>query len=152
MTTDKLLVKSIIFAEDDEHDRVFFRDAFEKFDLLILFEFVSNGRQLMELLNNYLPDLLFLDLEMPYKNGLQCLKEIRQNPVLKALPVVVFSSTSRPGNIQAAYEMGAHLFLVKPPSYAEYKESLYAILELDWRNPENIREQFCMNGKYGAFN
>jgi DNA-binding NarL/FixJ family response regulator len=88
---------------------------------------------------------------MPYKNGLQGLVEIRSNEKLRDLPVVVFSSTTRPANIQTAYEMGAHLFLIKEASFSAYASSLKAILKLDWSSPSVIKEQYCINGRYAAF-
>jgi DNA-binding NarL/FixJ family response regulator len=114
-------------------------------------ECVPNGRQLMQLLNNYLPDIVFLDLEMPYKNGLECLVEIRSTAATKDLPVVVFSSTSRPSNIQTAYEMGAHLFIYKSSNYLEYAASLKSVYSLDWTRPEKITNAHCADGKYRAF-
>ena len=88
-------------------------DVIRNYNPSIRIDFVSNGLQLMEILPNFLPDLLFLDLEMPYKNGLECLLDIRNNNRLNHLPVIVFSSTTRQANIQTAYEVGAHLFQIK---------------------------------------
>jgi DNA-binding NarL/FixJ family response regulator len=103
------------------------------------------------ILKNYVPDLLFLDLEMPFKNGLECLLEIRESASLQHLPVVVFSSTTRQSNIQTAYELGAHLFLVKSPTFSEYASSIRAVLELDWSSPNAVKEQYCINDRYAAF-
>jgi DNA-binding NarL/FixJ family response regulator len=97
------------------------------------------------------PDLLFLDLEMPYKNGLECLVEIRNNEALKHLPVVVFSSTTRPANIQTAYEMGADLFFIKPSVFSDLSNAVSTILKLDWSQPEVIKQQYAINGRYTAF-
>jgi CheY-like chemotaxis protein len=113
---------------------------------------VSSGSELLGLLQHYAPDLLFLDLEMPRKNGLECLVAIRESEQLKELPVVVFSSTTRSANIQTAYEMGALLFLIKSPSLTEFTTTLRALLQLDWRRAAAIREQYCINGRYVAFN
>src|SRR6476620_9213929 len=109
MTGTKLSIQSIVLADDDEDDRFVFKDVIHEVDEKVKVEIVSDGLQLMSLLKHFAPDLLFLDLEMPYKNGLECLVEIRANPLLEQLPVIVFSSTTRPANIQTAYEMGAHL-------------------------------------------
>ena len=88
---------------------------------------------------------------MPYKNGLECLIEMKIDPLLDKIPAVVFSSTTRPSNIQTAYEMGAHLFFIKPPIYSEYLSSLKAILKLNWAEPDAVKEQYCINGRYAAF-
>lgn len=153
MTNDTTkAVRSIILAEDDIDDQNIFQIALQEVDPAINLDFVSNGKELTSLLQNTKPDLLFLDLEMPYKNGLECLVDIRDNPVLQNLPVVVFSSTTKPSNIQTAYEMGAHLFFIKPPVYQDYLSSIRAILSLDWTDPNAVREDYCVNGRFTAFN
>jgi len=145
------MMNNIIFCEDDEDDRFLFNDVLRDFNSKLKIDFVSNGVRLMELLKHYVPDLLFLDLEMPFKNGLECLVEIRENATLEKLPVVMFSSTTRQANIQTAYDMGAHLFLIKSPTFSEYASSIRAVLQLDWSNPDAIKEQYCVNGRYAAF-
>ena len=145
-------MRSIILAEDDIDDQNIFQIALQEVDPAIELDFVSNGKELSTLLQKTKPDLLFLDLEMPYKNGLECLVEIRDNPTLNNLPVVVFSSTTKPSNIQTAYEMGAHLFFIKPPVYQDYLSSIRAILSLNWTDPITVREDYCVNGRYTAFN
>ncbi len=145
-------VSTIILAEDDVDDQNIFQIALQEVDPLIRLEFASNGNQLIDLLKSFRPDLLFLDLDMPYKNGLECLLDIRSNPVIENLPVIVFSSTTKQSNIQTAYEMGAHLFFIKPPVYKDYLSSIRSILALKWEDPEEVREQYCINGRYTAFN
>jgi len=146
------VIGNIILAEDDIDDQNIFQIALEEIDSSIQTQFVSNGKQLLHLLQTHKPDLLFLDLEMPYKNGLECLLEIKNDPQLEKIPVVVFSSTTKPSNIQAAYEMGAHLFFIKPPIYSDYLTSIKAIFKLNWEEPDMVREQYCVNGRYTAFN
>jgi CheY-like chemotaxis protein len=147
----KIGIRSIVLADDDSDDIDIFKDSLNEVHSDIRLESVSNGKQLMELISHFLPDLLFIDLDMPVKNGLECLVEIRSNPKMESLPVIVFSSTTRPANIQTAYEMGAHLFLIKSSSYEDYKSALKAILTMDWTNPSMIKEQYCLNGRYAAF-
>lgn len=144
-------IANIVLAEDDIDDQNIFQIALQEVDPSIQTRFVSNGRELLALLEHSQPDIVFLDLEMPYKNGLECLIEMRNNPVLEKIPVVVFSSTTRPSNIQTAYEMGAHLFFIKPPVYSDYLSSIKAIFRLNWTDPDAVREQYCVNGRYTAF-
>lgn len=144
-------IRSIFIADDDNDDLLFFKDALGKIDGSIKLETVSDGVSLLSLLTNLKPDLLFLDLDMPGKNGLECLLEIRSNQSLKNLPIVVFSSTTRPANIETAYEMGADLFFIKPPNYNDLIASIKAILLLTWGSPSEVKEQYCVNGRYVAF-
>lgn len=145
------LLQSIILADDDTDDHEFFRDILKEINPGISLNIVKDGSELLQLLHHFIPDLLFLDLEMPVKNGLECLKEIRTTTQLRSLPVVVFSSTTRPANIETAYEMGADLYLIKSPSYSDLLSSVRALLDLDWSKPEVIKEQYRVNDRYTAF-
>jgi DNA-binding NarL/FixJ family response regulator len=96
-------------------------------------------------------NLLFLDLDMPYKNGLQCILEIRSHPVLNRLPNVVCSSTNRPSSIQTAYELGAHLVFLKTNDLHIFSSALLAILQMDWENPEDIKKQYMTPQGYSDY-
>lgn len=147
----ELFIKSIILADDDRDDHEFFRDALTQIKPNINLTTVENGEELLSLLKHYIPDFIFLDLDMPGKNGLECLTEIRNNAALKNIPVVIFSSTSRPANIDTAYEMGADLFFIKPSNYNDLVSSINAILQLDWSNPSQVKEKYFINNRFVAF-
>src|SRR6478672_5701473 len=140
--SQQLTVGSVVLADDDQDDHDFFRDALKEISPGTRLTIVKNGEELIDLLKHYLPDFIFLDLEMPCKNGLECLTEIRSNDKLKSIPVVIFSSTTRPANIETAYEMGADLFFIKPSIYKELTSSINAILALNWKDPSKIKEQY----------
>ena len=144
-------ILSIVLADDDRDDHTFFKTALSEIAPTTKLTIVENGDELLELLKNYIPDFIFLDLEMPCKNGLQCLNEIRGNNKIKDIPIVIFSSTSRPANIDTAYEMGADLFFIKPSVYKELVSSITAILDLNWSQASTIKEQYFVNGRYVAF-
>jgi CheY-like chemotaxis protein len=147
----KKAIQSIVLADDDSDDSFLFNSVFEEIQPVRKLTVVQDGNELLDLLNHFVPDLLFLDLEMPYKNGLECLVAIRNSEVLRAIPVVVFSSTTRPANIQTAYEMGADLFFIKPSVFSDLAKAIEAILNFDWSEPAAIKEQYCINGRYTAF-
>ena len=154
MTLEKLYqqtLESVILAEDDPDDHDFFSQALQEISPTLKLIAVENCEALMNLLKSFIPDIVFLDLDMPYKNGLQCISEIRSHPLLHSIPIVIFSSTTRPANIETAYEMGADLFFIKPPVYKDLVSSIKAILSLDWRKPSDIKEQYNVNGRYVAF-
>lgn len=112
--------KFILCGEDDTDDQLFFRNA-----IALLFpeqecelKFAGNGIQVMaELENTEQPDILFLDLNMPQKNGLQCLSEIRNNSRYNNLPVIMLSTSANPGDIKLALDLGANLYAVKPMDF-----------------------------------
>ncbi|HEU0111348.1 MAG TPA: response regulator [Flavisolibacter sp.] len=144
-------INSIILADDDRDDHDFFKDALKEIAPLVNLSIVEDGEQLLDLLTHYVPDFIFLDLDMPGKNGLECLAALKTNPVLESIPIVIFSSTSRPANIDTAYELGADLFFIKPSSYNDLVSSIQAILLLDWSTPNSVKEQYFINGRYAAF-
>lgn len=150
-TAEIFRANNILLAEDDEDDRMMFKDVIQQIDQSLNLQTVSDGCELLTHLENLIPDLLFLDLDMPIKNGLECLLSIKENRNLKNLPIVVVSSTTRPVNIQTAYEMGAHLFLIKPCAFNEYVATITSILQLDWNYPEKIKEHYFVNEQYSAF-
>jgi CheY-like chemotaxis protein len=122
----------IVIADDDTDDSWFLSEIIREELPDMHVSAVKNGDELLQLLDSFVPDLLFLDLDMPCKNGLECLKEIRRSASLKHLPIVVFSSTSRKVNIEVAYEMGADLFITKPATVKDFKETIQQILFSDW--------------------
>ncbi|MGV3658073.1 MAG: response regulator [Chitinophagaceae bacterium] len=133
-------IQTIFFADDDTDDQLLFAQALHDVAPHVRLEITKDGTELLSLLQNFKPELLFLDLDMPSKNGLECLKEIRSNPSLTDMAVVVFSSTSRPANISVAYEMGANLFFMKPSSYIELVDALRNILSFNWGDPAAVQE------------
>ena len=87
----------ILLADDDKDDCMLFKDALEELPLSTSLAIVHNGEQLMHFLNTQMatpPNVLFLDLNMPRKNGLECLTEIKLNKNLAQLPVIIFSTSS----------------------------------------------------------
>lgn len=148
---DQQAIQSIVLADDDRDDHDFFKAALQEIDPTKNLHVVTDGAQLLDLLQHYVPDLIFLDLDMPCKNGLECLREIRTNSTLHNLPVVVFSSTSRPANIATAYEMGGNLFFIKPSNYLDLVAAIRTILAMDWSNPNAIKEKYLIESSYAPF-
>lgn len=148
---DQLAIQSIVLADDDKDDHDFFRSALLEIDPAKKLHVVTDGVQLLDLLKHYVPDLIFLDLDMPCKNGLECLREIRTHSTLCNLPVVVFSSTSRPANIATAYEMGGNLFFIKPSNFHELVDAVRSILSMDWSDPMAVKEKYLIENTYAPF-
>jgi CheY-like chemotaxis protein len=147
----EITVHSILVADDDSDDRLFLEDVLREIAPAKSITSVKDGQELLSLFDHFVPDLLFLDLEMPRKNGLECLVAIRSNTATKDLPVVVFSSTNRDYNIDVAYEMGANLFFSKPSRYDDLKAAMQTILSLDWKHPASVTQQYFLNGVYVPF-
>ncbi|HEU4473037.1 MAG TPA: response regulator [Flavisolibacter sp.] len=149
--SQQVAIKNIYLADDNKADRLAFEKAMLQVQPAIRLTTVTNGDELMQVLAHYIPELLFLDLEMPHKNGLQCLQSIRSNKSFDLLPIIVFSATRRPNNIQLAYGLGANLFFSKPGSEEELASSLRQILLLDWNQPTLITSKYFRNNQYQPF-
>ncbi|MFO1497207.1 MAG: response regulator [Verrucomicrobiota bacterium] len=114
----------VLYAEDDADDVFLMRRAFAAVAVQHPLEIVSDGRQAIDCLSaqnafaarraDPLPCVVLLDLKLPEVPGLEVLRWIRQQPALRALPVVILSISQEPSDVVAAYELGANSFLVKP--------------------------------------
>lgn len=122
---------TILLADDDEDDRGFFSDALGEVSPADSLLFVENGIGLMRLLqDSEAPDILFLDLNMPVKNGYECLAEIRQSEKWKQLPIVIISTSLQPEALDRVYKQGASLYIVKPNDYRHLKGFIEKVLRL----------------------
>lgn len=122
----------IMIADDDADDRDLFEDAITDANASV--DSASDGFELMQMLKNglTLPDCIFLDLNMPEKSGKECLQEIRGHERLKHVPVIVYSTSSSKKDIDDTFELGANLYITKPNSFTELKNTVKSILLLDW--------------------
>jgi CheY-like chemotaxis protein len=115
---------TILLVEDDENDVFFMKRAMKAAQILNPLQVASDGRQAIHYLEGAgeyndrdlfpLPKLVLLDLKLPYIMGLEVLKWIREQPELKGIVVLIFSSSKMPEDIRTAYLLGANSYLVKP--------------------------------------
>ncbi|GAB4303707.1 MAG: response regulator [Oscillatoriaceae cyanobacterium] len=125
----------ILVADDDPDDRFLLEDALTETQLADHLYFVENGEQLMDYLHGLgkytdprscpRPDLILLDLNMPRKDGREALKEIKSDPNLRQIPIVVFTTSQAEEDIYRTYDLGGNSFISKPVSY----EGLLKLME-----------------------
>jgi CheY-like chemotaxis protein len=124
---------TILIADDDADDRLFLDQAFRHHHFGHDVKFVTDGVELMDYLtrqngfsseNAPTPSLILLDLNMPRKNGFQALAEIRADPYLKRLPIVVLSTSSATDDVDRSYSMGVNSYMVKPGSFNRLTEMI----------------------------
>ena len=116
----------ILMADDDPDDRLLAKDALEESRLMNELQFVEDGEELMDYLhrrgkyqdltNTPLPGLILLDLNMPRKDGREALAEIKADPRLKRIPVVVLTTSKAEEDIFITYDLGVSGFVIKPVS------------------------------------
>ena len=136
---------NLLLADDDIDDCLFFQEALDELTILANLNTVNDGVQLMELLSNQpynLPDILFLDLNMPRKSGFECLTELKLHTVFNVIPVVIFSTSLDPEVVNNLYNNGAHYFIRKPGDFNILKKVIHEAtirLELNKaQRPERI--------------
>jgi CheY-like chemotaxis protein len=110
----------ILLVDDDALDRELFRDALGALPIHHQLSEAANGEEALQALEaaTTLPDIIFLDLNMPVKDGRDTLLEIRANQRLRCIPVCILSTSSAHFDVQKAYTDGANLFLVKPLEFS----------------------------------
>jgi CheY-like chemotaxis protein len=129
-----ILIKNVLLAEDDEEDVMLFKTVLSELNQDIIVTVATDGNVLMAILKQVtlLPEMIFLDLNMPHKNGFECLSEIKGNEKWNSIKIVILSTSSQPQQIETAYKGGADLYLAKPVSYTQFKNMLEKCLNLDW--------------------
>jgi len=135
---------NLLLADDDEDDCMFFQQALEDLPFTAILQTVNDGEQLMNLLmanTLKLPDVLFLDLNMPRKNGYQCLAEIKLNDNLKKLPVIIYSTSFNNEAANLLYEEGAQHYIRKPGDFAVLKKVIFTALTVTTQNSSNQRSK-----------
>jgi CheY-like chemotaxis protein len=126
-----------LLVEDSDNDAILIRRAFHKGNIVNPLQVVSSGDQAIAYLSGEgafsnraeypLPDLVLLDLKLPGIDGFEVLRWIREQPTLKALRVVVLTSSDRIQDVNLAYQLGANSFLVKPVDFERFVEISQAL-------------------------
>jgi CheY-like chemotaxis protein len=122
--------KIILLVDDDEDDREMFFEAIGEISSNIKCITAEDGEKALAYLfenESLLPDLIFLDLNMPRMNGKQCLAEIKKTDSLKHIPVIIYSTTKREEDVEETRKMGAVYFLTKPTLFNEITGALLTV-------------------------
>jgi CheY-like chemotaxis protein len=128
---------TILMADDDPDDRLLAQEALTESRLKNDFRFVENGEQLLDYLRQQgayanpedapRPGLILLDLNMPRKDGRQALQEIRGDPVLKTIPIVIMTTSKAHADVIRSYELGVNSFISKPITFEGMVEVMKAL-------------------------
>ena len=128
---------TILMADDDMDDQMLTKDAFEECRLSNDLRFVNDGEKLMDYLcrrgdfenpeESPRPGLILLDLNMPRKDGREALGEIKSDPDLRRIPVVVLTTSKAEEDILKSYDLGVNSFIVKPVSFEGLLEVVKAL-------------------------
>ncbi|MBP0905514.1 response regulator [Mariniflexile gromovii] len=139
----------IILADDDEDDRLFFTDAFDELKMNTKVNTFNDGVELMDYLNSedaILPNVLFLDLNMPLKNGIECLNEIKANSKMSDIAIAIYSTSASEEDIEETFVLGANIYIKKPSSFKQLKKVLAEVVSMNWQYHTNSlnKDNFLM--------
>ena len=126
----------ITLADDDEDDRLFFTDAFDEIKINTVVNTVKNGKELLNYLehpNTILPNIIFLDLNMPILNGIDCLKEIKKNARFNDIAIAIYSTSSSEQDVENTFVLGANIYIKKPNNFNELKKILSEVVVINWQ-------------------
>jgi CheY-like chemotaxis protein len=122
----------ILVADDDAEDRMLVKDALDESRLANQVHFVEDGEELMDYLRNQgkysdktkypSPGLILLDLNMPRKDGREAVKEIKSDPNLRIIPIVVLTTSKAEEDILKTYDLGVSSFITKPVTFSSMVE------------------------------
>ncbi|RZJ72146.1 response regulator [Flavobacterium sp.] len=149
MIHDKNIVE-ILLVDDDQDDRSIFSDALSELKIETNLNLLEDGRELVNYLedrNNKRPDILFLDLNMPYKSGVECLKDIRQIEKFRDLSVAIYSTSNSEKDMEDTFINGANIYIRKPNDFTQLKKVLTEVLSINWQFHTSAlnKETFLLN-------
>jgi CheY-like chemotaxis protein len=129
MAQAKKCVPCVLIAEDDADDRMLTLDAFKRGNLDQELDFVGDGEELIRALRRAgsRPCLVLLDLNMPRMGGMEALREIKTDPLLRDIPVVILTTSRASEDVAQSYGLGANSFITKPVGLESYQEMLKSL-------------------------
>jgi len=141
-----VLTRNIFLVDDDVDDQLFFTDALKEIDSGISCVIANNGKEALEQLKKLsdLPEILFLDLNMPFMNGYECLSKLKNETRLSKIPVVIFTTSNDPRDAEITHQLGAEVFLSKPNEFSMLRRKLEKILALDFKGDSQLISQYSV--------
>lgn len=137
----------LLLVEDTPSDVRLMREGFRETQFQLNITVATDGAQAIQILEEMknsqsLPDLIVLDLNLPKKNGREVLAEVKADPILKHIPVLVMTSSHDEQDISAAYELNANCYIRKPMNLPDYERVIHAIEEF-WFTTVTLPERHC---------
>jgi len=126
----------ITLADDDEDDRLFFTDAFDELKINTVVNTFKNGKELLDFLHHpesILPNIIFLDLNMPILNGVDCLKEIKKSDKFNNIAIAIYSTSSSDQDVENTFVLGANIYIKKPNDFNTLKKVLAEVVTINWQ-------------------
>ena len=137
----------VFIADDDPEDIDFFKLALQEIAKDVKLTVAKNGLELLDFLKVVIPDIIFLDINMPAMNGLDCLAQIRKQQSLDMVPVIIYSTAASKADIYKSYILGANRFIKKPVYFDAIKKQLAQTLALNLKDltEKSVMETYVVN-------
>jgi len=118
-----------LLVDDDSDDSDLIFEVLNEIDLTVKYTYAMDGPEALDILERgYIPSIIFLDINMPGMNGWQCLSKLKANKRFKDIPVLMYSTSSYPHEIEKAFQLGALAFFTKPNHYSLLKKNIQDVL------------------------
>ena len=121
----------ILLADDDEDEYFIFKDALQQTFSEFQLDHVTHGDQVFEFAKNSLPDIIFLDINMPGNDGMQCLFQIKEDSELARIPVIIYSTSDAISSIHTFYSLNASRYFIKTSTFSKLVQGLKKILTME---------------------
>ncbi len=140
----------ILLVDDDQDDRNIFSDALSELKIETNLTMLEDGRDLVSFLEDpkrKLPDILFLDLNMPYKSGVECLIDIRKIEKFRNLSIAIYSTSTSEKDMEDTFINGANIYIKKPNDFTKLKKVLNDVVSINWQFHTSSlnKETFLLN-------
>lgn len=140
----------ILLVDDDQDDRNIFSDALSELKIETNLTMLEDGRDLVSYLEDpkrKLPDILFLDLNMPYKSGVECLIDIRKIERFRNLSIAIYSTSTSEKDMEDTFINGANIYIKKPNDFTKLKKVLSDVVSINWQFHTSSlnKETFLLN-------
>jgi CheY-like chemotaxis protein len=123
----------VYLIDDDEDEYLLFQQAIKELKIDVEVRYINNCREMLELLNQgHIPDLIFLDLNMPQISGRECVKKIREK-LKDKLSIIIYSTSKYQPDVDGTHQDGANLYVIKPNSFEGLMKTLKGVFSIDWK-------------------
>lgn len=123
----------VYLIDDDEDEYLLFQQAIKELKIDVEVTYINNCGEMLDLLDKgHIPDLLFLDLNMPQIGGRECVKKIREK-LKDKLSIIIYSTSKYPPDVEGTHKDGANLYVIKPNSFEGLMKTLKGVFSIDWK-------------------
>lgn len=142
MSSDSIY--KVYLIDDDEDEYLLFQQALAELNIDVEMTYINNCAEMLELLDKgHIPDVVFLDLNMPSISGRECVRKIREK-LKDKLFIVIYSTSKYQPDVDATHQDGANLYVIKPNSFEGLMQTLKGVFSIDWKQKFNLptKEKF----------